>query len=299
MEINKTFLDKKYTNILKGIAILCVLINHIGQRFNIGIIEPLGTFGVCLFLILSGYGIDISVTHKGLKNYISKRFKRVVMPYWIIVIIFSIITKVSFKNFILYLFLIKLPTNIFWYIRLTIYWYIVYYFICRIKNKAFKYLTTFAMSLLVSLIFIDNKVYIYQILSFPLGVLLSEYKDLITKSIMKYLNKYILISFVGVIIFAILKKIPYVDNNTYGTLDISIGIVLSLMLVVFISSALIKTYNFSILRIIECIGKVSYEIYLVHSFLLYMVTDVKNIVIYIIIVYLETFIFSKLIKRLV
>lgn len=299
MEINKTFLNKKYTNILKGIAILCVLVNHIGQRFNIGIVEPLGTFGVCLFLILSAYGLNMSVSNKGLNGYIKKRFKRVVIPYWIIVIIFSVITKAGFINFICYLFLIKLPTNIFWYIRLTIYWYIVYYFICHIENKVFKYLITFAMSILISLIFIDNKVYIYQILSFLLGVLLSEYKDLITRSIIKYLNKYITMSFVGVIIFAVLKKVPYVDNNTYGVLDISIGILLNLALTVFVSIILIKIYNLNILKIVGNIGIKSYEIYLVHPFLLFTVTNIKSLVLYLVFVYIATLIFSKLIKRLV
>ena len=41
------------TNILKGIAILMVIVAHIGHAFSIGVVNPLGVIGVfCFFFFL-------------------------------------------------------------------------------------------------------------------------------------------------------------------------------------------------------------------------------------------------------
>ena len=47
-------ITKEETQLLKGIAILLVVFEHIGQVFHLSVLNPLGPIGVCLFLFVSG-----------------------------------------------------------------------------------------------------------------------------------------------------------------------------------------------------------------------------------------------------
>lgn len=51
------------TTIIKAIAILCVFICHLGNQFT-RFTTPLGGIGVCMFLIISGYGLEKSFLAK-------------------------------------------------------------------------------------------------------------------------------------------------------------------------------------------------------------------------------------------
>lgn len=48
------FIDRQHTAIIKGIAILCVVLSHVGNANGTRILAP---GGVALFLVCSGYGL--------------------------------------------------------------------------------------------------------------------------------------------------------------------------------------------------------------------------------------------------
>ncbi len=81
-----TFLDKTQTDQLKGIAILLVVLGHLWVHVSrVRAIPALGDYAVSLFLILSGFGLSISQITKTINsNFIFKRFRRVIIPYWLI-----------------------------------------------------------------------------------------------------------------------------------------------------------------------------------------------------------------------
>lgn len=56
------FLDKKSTEAMKGVAILCVVVCHYMGTYGNGVtlFTPLGGIGVSVFLILSAYGLTKS-----------------------------------------------------------------------------------------------------------------------------------------------------------------------------------------------------------------------------------------------
>lgn len=60
-----TFLGRNSSDIMKGIAILCVVICHFMGTYGQGIriFTPLGGIGVSIFLILSAYGLNESWNH--------------------------------------------------------------------------------------------------------------------------------------------------------------------------------------------------------------------------------------------
>lgn len=54
------FLDFGYTDTLRGLAILLVLVCHVSSTMGTVLFTPLGGTGVALFLFLSGYGLNES-----------------------------------------------------------------------------------------------------------------------------------------------------------------------------------------------------------------------------------------------
>lgn len=71
--LNSCFLEKYYTNELRGIAILLVIVHHVGLRLGDNVFTPLGGIGVALFLIISGYGLNESFKKNGNKSFWQKK----------------------------------------------------------------------------------------------------------------------------------------------------------------------------------------------------------------------------------
>lgn len=73
------FMDRKFTIVIKGLSIFTVLWSHVGGRFGIGGIQFVAGVGVSLFLICSGYGLEISYQKMdwrsvGLKDFLGSLF---------------------------------------------------------------------------------------------------------------------------------------------------------------------------------------------------------------------------------
>ena len=81
---------------LRGIAILAVVIIHssMPDRLRV-VIRPFVNYAVALFIFLSGYLTNIDISDK--KNFMKKRIIKVIVPYIIWSIIFSVPSK--FEHF--------------------------------------------------------------------------------------------------------------------------------------------------------------------------------------------------------
>lgn len=97
-----------------------------------GIEYPAGV-GVSLFLILSGYGIELSVKKNGLNKFWIKRFFRVLVPYILTEFIFFIVQgkDLSFTDVIMDFSLLK-PCPL-WMV-LTLYSDLLYTILCCVEN---------------------------------------------------------------------------------------------------------------------------------------------------------------------
>lgn len=64
------FMDRYFTSVMKGIAILGVMLCHFMGTFGNGItlFTPLGGIGVSIFLIMSGFGLNESWKTRGGQN---------------------------------------------------------------------------------------------------------------------------------------------------------------------------------------------------------------------------------------
>lgn len=91
-----TFLSKKMTLQLKGIAILMVFASHIPQVANLptgvaNLLAPMGYHGVAIFLFLSGYGCYISLEkNQDIAKFIEKR-ARAILPSLIVATVIAAI----------------------------------------------------------------------------------------------------------------------------------------------------------------------------------------------------------------
>lgn len=105
--INIDFMSMEYTDILRCIAIFMVMMQHLaGFILDSRYFTPFGGAGVCIFLIISGYGLTKSSQKKGLKDFWKKKFFRVFFP-WLLVWSVTLLTshkQMSYLNLISGLF---------------------------------------------------------------------------------------------------------------------------------------------------------------------------------------------------
>lgn len=128
-------LTKQKTSIIKGIAILLVMLSHCG------LMECGGAIGVDLFLIVSGFGIYIS-SNKGIDNFWKKRVSSVYFPYLFTTLVFLIIRiTLGFRPTILEVLIsiLGLDFNLnvdptMWYISYIFAMYVLAYFYMKYEN---------------------------------------------------------------------------------------------------------------------------------------------------------------------
>ena len=152
---------------------------HSSCNFGLRIFTPLGGIGVALFLILSGYGLTESYKRKGLHFFWKSKFNKIWIPYAIVLTVCTIWSS-SFKPYVIVQYcLIDSP---FWYISFLFYNYILFY-VCHKYEFLYKY--RFAIFLVFALILFafDTRIRAEQCLCFVTGMWISDYKNLVCKSL--------------------------------------------------------------------------------------------------------------------
>ena len=76
------WMDRNYTTAIKGFSILTVVWAHSGAMLSVEGIQFIAGIGVALFLMCSGYGLEISHEKKGLVGFWKKRLLGVCLPFW-------------------------------------------------------------------------------------------------------------------------------------------------------------------------------------------------------------------------
>lgn len=280
------------TNIIKGIAILLVLLGHLN------IINKGGCYGVTLFLFISGYGIMCSYINNSLVNFWLKRIKNVLIPYFILTLVwifidYNIGIKYDFTTIVLSLLGINNAVDItMWYIKFLFFWYLNFYLIFKCCKKNNMKLVFLIVSNIVCFClckmnffgeFSEGAIYVPF---FSLGII---YKILEEK---KIIIKY---NFLPLII--ILFLIFYNNVDTFSMIFLNFCcacIIINLVLMT----------NGNSNKLLKFIGNISYEIYLFEGvfftkylFLQKFCKDqILYIILYFILVLLLAFFYNKFIK---
>ena len=110
------WMDRSYTTAIKGFSILTVVCAHSGARLSVGGIQFIAGIGVALFLICSGYGLEISYEKNGLQGFWKKRLLGVCLPFWLVEVAGLLITGTfSVKTYLLDFFFLKPATSYGWF----------------------------------------------------------------------------------------------------------------------------------------------------------------------------------------
>lgn len=148
---NKVMLSRIATERIKAIAILCVIVGHIlGGVFGIisGHIQAiLGTGGVNVFLILSGYGLYTSYLQKGveIRTYWENKINKVFLPYAVITIAYYgfmlLINKepglMALVKNVLCIDYTRCMDGTMWYMSFLLLWYILFFITFYLRYPMF------------------------------------------------------------------------------------------------------------------------------------------------------------------
>jgi len=286
---NPSFLSRPVTVELRGLAILLVIVGHIGVHILIpeqqGHFPVLGQYGVSIFFLLSGYGLTRSYFARPLMagEFIRRRLSRVMIPYWIVTaIIVTLDTVVLDKSYTLTdlaatllgfngSLVVRSIDYVRWYITVLLIWYFLFMLIWKtMRGRKRKALCCFGIGSI--LIICDYYIYSigYAYLSFPFGVVIGLYYDELY-NLYKAIPKNRLLLGAGAVILAnwLFRSflLEYIDVFM-PTIGMAFIAELSWLLVAsslaVIGSVLIPFYS----PFLHIIGKYSYGIFLLHGALM-------------------------------
>lgn len=270
--------SKEATLPLRGILALLIVLHHLSQRLTYmipeeSVVKYLRDFNswgapvVSVFFFMSGYGILKSYQNSGkdyLGNFFSGRLYRIMVPFIICCLVF-----IPFNNNTISSFFILdtwkrdcplLPSS--WFVIAVLFQYLVFYIAARVFNDIkgtliFSWvLSTLLMLLLDGL---DFKSFWWQtLLSFNVGMSLSYHE--------KYIRRYLL-SKKALFISYCLLLVCFYFNDIIG-ISVKWSFLLRVVLLpVFIWQLICKS-KIHYTSFVGFIGKISYEIYLVHPAIL-------------------------------
>ena len=212
------FLSKNYTNCLKGLFAIVVLIHHIRAQMIclnntlIGmLITSLGYLSVGMFFFFSGYGLETQFKLKDNEYILKMPFSRIIPFYCICILSIFIYTffnlilnnEITIKRFIASFFFGETIVQNGWYLQSIILIYLIYYIAYKLginKKSRWVYLGTLLTFYIICCIFFNVSITYYEsILAFPFGIYVAQYKDYIKNINIKM--KYLIECFVAIIFF--------------------------------------------------------------------------------------------------
>lgn len=264
-------LDRTATTKMKAMAIIMVVICHVGTTLFGRLFNPFGGIGVSTFMILSGYGLMESFKQHGLDGFWRKRLSRVLVPYLIFLLVYCAYRMVANGEFPIF--------NLrYWFVEYIVIWYVLFYFIMKYCPKCKWILLSIAA---IVIIWVMPCLQAQQSLCFMAGILISEKKDDVASISRKRLIQ-IAVSCVVISFFAslIVQWLPiyryhldptsmqpwlafkYIEDDDILRKSIQVISHLPAGIFVIIMMTLLDHVKIPLL---EPIGRISYEIYLVQD----------------------------------
>ncbi|WP_161626833.1 acyltransferase family protein [Desulfospira joergensenii] len=282
-----------FLDFAKGFAILSIIIFHYSQPYATGLWSKtimLGGTGIHVFFIISGFGLGLSSTKMKFTVFYKKRFTKIFIPYYAAILliffineIFPIYTENRLYALGGHLFLYKMFDESiiesfgdhFWFISTIIQFYIVFPLIITIKNKilvkrflVFSLLLSLAYWVTISLLKIShlrvyNSFFLQYLWEFNLGLVFAEVY--IQKGKCFWDTNIVLLfstSIAGLSLMALLALKGGQAGQTFNDVPASIGYLSTVAVMYLLVSNCRKIRSF-----INYMGKISYELYLLHKLL--------------------------------
>lgn len=291
--MNNKLSQISFLNYLKGVSITAIIFYHLIYNFMqvpniIKTASSFGGAGVHIFFFCSGFGLYWSYLKKGfeVKTYIWKRIKRLYVPY-ICIILISFLIPFMFEGqnrsiaLLSHIFLFKMFMPEYeesfgiqmWYISTIIQFYFIYPVLLKLVKKIrinnlliFSILVSLLWAIFISFFGLDSEriwssFFLQYLWEFVLGMFIAEKSYKNSKILKKDIKSiwYIIIFIISFSIFALMSikgGILKNFNDVFSALSFA--------------SLCIILYKFKIFRnVFDYLGRISYELYLVH-YLIYM-----------------------------
>jgi len=272
-------LDRTTTNCCKGIAAIIIMLHHISFRLsNLPVyVKPIWYIAfpiVGFFFFMSGYGLTCGLLQKRnyLQGFLSKRLLNIIAPYVIVAIVWiglEIIGGQTPTRAIAEVFTIRYIQPL-WFIWVIIAVYIVFYAVfnhTEINVGAYWFAVITIAYILISA-FVNPRDEMYaSIIGMPLGILWAMYERKIDSYFeIGFLRKEIvaIVAFVILFIGRLTLSVVGFDNQLFqSVLRNIITIAFIVPLIELLKKVKIQK------RFLIWLGTISYEIYIIHPFILY------------------------------
>jgi hypothetical protein len=264
------------SSLIKFLAMVHIIICHFNYDFPFNerfqdIILP-GNISVGIFLFLSAYGLSESESKRPntILHFLFSRILRLIIPLLLIVCSSCLIfTLFHIKEFEFNFYLSQIINN--WFVQVILVFYVLFIISFKISRKrdwraiSISFLTMLYI-FIVSFIFKLSSTYINAILAFPMGMLYSLYRIEIFNTFNKHNKLHIITLFLSIISFIIAFYSPklFIRHVTHPLLIISILLLVNLKK----SIQKIRFSNEYLSHIIIVTGAITYEMYLVHPWII-------------------------------
>lgn len=302
------WMDRNYTTAIKGLSILTVVWAHSGAMLSVGGIQFIAGIGVALFLMCSGYGLEISHEKNGLIGFWKKRLLGVCLPFWAVELIGLLATGTfSIKTYLLDFWFSKPATAYGWFMGYIVTCYLLFYAVKKlVKDSRMQMLAlfgVFAIWFVLESAFFANPDMPFlrarQMLSFPVGVLLAANKNQIERTLTKTKNILILmgggtvcILFMAITQLNVVKNLPYLVSNAMALLT-CLPMAIGIMTFGKSFGGLFEN------KMLAMTGTISYEIYLVHAFTLGMIKQsIISVFEFVVVTYIFAYILHIVIRKI-
>ena len=304
--LNEVMVSKETTSCVKGILSCFIILFHLAGYVQGGIvftiIKDTGYLWTSMFFFMSGYGmLKKSITENGCASgFLKKRILSVLIPWILVTIVYVVYflligktqTILNRVNDVVNGFLIVKHS---WFCIVVMLFYIVFYVAFK---QTISINAKMRIVLLLTIIYIIIASYFglgmwwyYSCLSFPLGIFISYYEKrlgLKTTAIIALIG--LLLSYIG----RYFNSKVLNDENFYVILHL----IASAMFCALFYCCL-RTFNIKH-GIWNFIGKISYEVYLLHILVMDLLNyNGKNDVLYVILVFLVTISLAYIVNILV
>ena len=269
--------SKENTRWMQGLSALMIMTMHfIMQMDNYPrFLNILGSIGVAVFLFVSGFGLNESYKTSSLKGYWKKRFLRVIIPFWI-VILFQlplIEAKFDIEHFLQNIFMLDSDL---WFIDYIVKWYVVYW----IGRKLLPRYNTYILIAFAVYSIFQQQLCSEQAFSFLCGYLASEHYDRIRNIDKSKIAIATAICCSYGCALVLIKELPIIQQLK-GTLPFNILLLnIKLPLATFILALPNLLPAVKRIKFISWTGKISYELYIVHYNFMPLISSYMSVAVY-------------------
>lgn len=260
----REFMDLNHSAVIKGLSIIFVILAHIGGKFHIYELKPLGGIGVTLFLICSGYGVSESFKQKRLKQFWTNKISKVWAPYFLIQTLAAVGFHQDLSIYLLDISLIDYEHPFGWFMQYIFLWYIVFYILYRNHRLSDKTRLAWLALFSFGTIFTPYQLWAEQAFSFLIGIALSTYKDSLNG---EKLSKWWPVFLGGGWLFG-LTQLYYPSEEIFWLTSNLQQIMLKTP---FAIGVILMTYRYNFFlrnKLLHYIGEISFYLYLAHAYTL-------------------------------